>query len=119
MVGGLSRAYPFKGLARRPVVEERLGDVDLTLWFDTASRSAAAFDRRLGERTLGFRAAGPATFEDSATKSRWNLEGKCVAGPLEGQRLRPLHGLMAEWYGWYAHYPATTVWDGGRRGASK
>jgi len=119
VVGTESRAYPLKSLARSPVLEERLGGVELTLWFDIASRSAAAFNRRLDKTQLTFGPAGPAHFEDKRTKSRWTMEGVCISGPLTGKRLTPLHGLLSEWYGWYAHYPSTSVWDGKKPGGSK
>lgn len=110
VVGDEQRAYPFKHLRRHPLVEERLADVDLTVWFDPDSRSAAAFDRRLEGRLLSFVQSGAGQFEDEQTHSRWNMDGTCVSGDLAGRRLRPLHGLMSEWYGWFANYPETTLW---------
>jgi hypothetical protein len=110
VVDGEARAYPFSELRRRPVVEEPLGEVPATIWFDRTSRSAGAFDRRLGERILSFEMRDDGRIEDRDTGSGWNLEGECRSGPLEGGKLEPLHGLMAEWYAWFAHHPRTTVW---------
>jgi hypothetical protein len=110
VVGETARAYPFADLPA--VVEETVGGVAVTVWFDAASRSVAAFERD----EHSFAALPEGLREDRATKSRWNMEGECVAGPLRGERLEPLHGLMAEWYGWAAHYPRTTVWR--RRGSA-
>ena len=105
MVGGKARAYPFERLAGTPLVQE--GDV--TVWFDPASRSAAAFDRSLdGKRATFERVAG--VIRDSETKSTWTMDGRCVDGSRKGAQLTPLHGLMSEWYGWSASYPETSVW---------
>ena len=87
-----------------------LGGAPVAVWFDPASRSANAFDCRLEGRRLSFRSLGRGVFEDRATGDRYNMDGECVAGPGKGRRLRPVFGLMAEWYGWFAHHPGTTVW---------
>jgi hypothetical protein len=110
VVGETARGYPFARLAAAPVVEERVGDVEATVWFDAASRSAAAFDRRLGERLLSFSFSEPGRLRDAGTGSTWDMEGRCTAGALAGSALRPLRGLTTEWYGWYAAYPRTTLW---------
>jgi hypothetical protein len=104
VVKGSARAYPFDRMPA--VIDERVADTPATVWFDRQSRSAAAFDR--GRHS--FAVVSPGLREDKETKSRWNMDGQCVAGPLKGKRLTPLHGLMAEWYGWFAHHPGTSVW---------
>jgi hypothetical protein len=111
VVGGAARAYPFEHLRRDPVVEESIAGVPVSVWFDRWSRSANAFDRRLGDRTLTFSHAGRGRFEDRESGSRFDMDGQCVAGPLRGERLEPVFGLMAEWYGWFANHPLTTVWS--------
>lgn len=109
--GGAARAYALDALARRPVVEERVGGQAVTVWYDAASRSAAAYLPRVGERRLTFETAGPGRKRDRETESLWNMDGQSVGGPLRGERLEPAQGLMSEWYGWYASHPETTVWS--------
>lgn len=111
--GGVARAYPYARLAKGTgVVEETVGGVPLTVWFDARQRSAAAFDARLDGRTLAFTRVeqdGTVRFRD-ASGSLWNLEGEAVAGTLRGRRLARPTSLLTEWYGWFAHFPATTIW---------
>lgn len=111
LVGRTARAYPFERLRAKPVIEERIGGVEATVWFDGTSRSAGAYDRKLQDRTLTFRRIGPGTFQDAQTKSRWSMEGTCTSGPLKGAQLERLRGTMSEWYGWYASYPETTLYE--------
>ena len=97
------------GAALPAVAQKPAGDV--TVWFDRASRSAAAYDRTLDGRTLSFEAddGQPGSVVDEDTGSRWSMEGVCIAGARKGRRLRRVRGLMSEWYGWYASYPSTTM----------
>ena len=102
--------YPLERLAEQPVVEETVGGKDITVWFDTASRSAAAFYRRTGEWHFRFRLVAPGVLEDEQTRSRWSMEGLCTEGKLRNLQLPRVRGLLSEWYGWYANYPHTTLW---------
>lgn len=109
VVEGRSRAYPIDRMRRHPVVAEVVAGVPATIWFDPKSRSAAAFDARIGDVTCSFRMRGPGVLEDERTGSRFNMEGECTAGDLAGARLTPLFGLLAEWFAWYPHHPRTTI----------
>jgi hypothetical protein len=110
VIAGSQRAYPFKRLEEARVVQERVGGVEVTVWFDARSRSAAAFDRRLGGTTHAFVRDEAGVLRDRGTQSRWTMDGTCVEGALKGAQLEPLHGLMSEWYGWYALHPKTSIW---------
>ncbi len=105
-----ARAYPFKHLEQTPVVEEELEGVPISVWYDAVSKSGAAYNRRVGGKTLRFRPGGAGEMQDVQTKSIWSMDGVCVRGPLKASRLTPVFGSQAEWYGWYANYPDTTVW---------
>lgn len=108
--GAARRAYPLARLAQgEGVVEETVGGVPTTVWFDASSRTAVAFDARLdgGARSFERRDGG---FFERGTANRFDLEGRCVAGERTGQRLARVESLLAEWYGWFAHHPDTTVW---------
>jgi len=109
-VGGVTRAYAFDDLAHRGVVEESVNGVDVTVWFDEASRSAGAFRRNVGELTFSFSVDERGVRTDRETSSVWNMEGTCVGGQSSELQLVPLRGLMAEWYGWVANHPKTSLW---------
>ena len=110
VVEGRARAYPYLRLAKAPIVEETLGAMPVTVWFDATSRSAAAFDRRLRGTLHSFARDEAGVVRDRATRSRWTMDGTCVEGELEGAQLTPLRGLMSEWYGWFALHPKTSIW---------
>lgn len=111
-VGEVARAYPLARLAAGPgVVEEEVGGLPVTVWMGAGERSAAAFERRLDGRTLSFERVGEARFRARDDGSLFDLEGRCVEGPRTGRALARVEQLLAEWYGWFAHHGATSVWQ--------
>lgn len=113
-VEGQARAYPYAALAKAPdVVQETVGATPLVAFYTPQPQTGAAFDRRLDGRTLDFtRVLGaPSLFTDKQTHSQWTVEGRGVAGPLAGRQLTRLVSLQAEWYGWSAYFPQTTVYS--------
>jgi hypothetical protein len=113
-LGGQARAYPFSVLNQEPVVNDRVADLPVAIFFDEATASATVFDRRLEGRD------GPLTFEqgsapgrvqDLETKSEWNkLTGTAVSGPLEGAQLNQVPITYAFWFGWIDYHPESTVY---------
>lgn len=48
---------------------------------------------------------------DVQTRSTWRVDGRAVAGPLSGKRLRPVKGAyIAYWFAWAAFQPETEIW---------
>ena len=112
-VEGKPRAYPFDALEKASgVVQETFGTTPVAALYMPASKAAAAYDRRLDGATLDFVPAPdqPDLFQDRGTGSQWTVEGQCVSGPLKGKQLARLFSLQAEWYGWSAYFPATTIY---------
>jgi hypothetical protein len=71
-----------------------------------------AFERAVGGRTLVFRALDDGMgLEDTETKSRWDITGRAVSGPLAGQTLRFVSSGIEKWYAWAAGNPDTEVYD--------
>lgn len=108
-VGPEARAYPLARVAATAgVVEETVAGVPVTVWYEADARTAVAFDARLDGRTRTFERRRAGVFERD-TGSRFDADGRCVDGSLLGRRLERLPSLLTEWYGWFAHHPATTI----------
>ena len=70
--------------------------------------SAAVFRPIVDGKRLVFELEGDA-FVDRATSSRWNLFGRAISGPLQGQSLEPIeHGVYYA-FAWYAFRPQTEL----------
>ncbi|WP_457633064.1 DUF3179 domain-containing (seleno)protein, partial [Oceanithermus desulfurans] len=67
---------------------------------------------RLGGRELAFVWDG-AGFVDLQTKSRWDLLGRAVAGPLAGKRLERVAHDNTLWFAWAAFFRNTRVYGTG------
>ena len=56
----------------------------------------------------------PGTNEDSLTDENgaaWQVTEDALVGP-DGERLERLAGHLAYWFGWYAFYPRTEIYEG-------
>lgn len=84
----------------------------IVVFFDAGSRTAAAFRRSLGARTLRFVAASSRqiTARDTATGSSWRLDGQAVAGALQGRALEPVNFHTGAWYAWAVYFPNTSIY---------
>jgi hypothetical protein len=123
--------YPFSRLAREAPVDDRIprggaaGLRPIVVLFDPKLVSpldgpevslgrevgtAAVFDRRLGERTLTFtRGPSRGRFRDRETGSVWGMDGKAIAGPLRGRRLRQVTSNDEFWFAAAAFYPEAKI----------
>ena len=48
-------------------------------------------------------------FEDLETKSRWDVAGRCVAGPLKGWTLEWVDSVQVKWFAWSVEHPDTSI----------
>jgi len=130
-IGELPVAYSFPLLQQARVVNDRVGDVDIVIFWQAGAASALdqsdidssrdvgmalMFERRLDSgRTLSFFHDGDGFF-DHETGSRWTILGEANAGPLAGAKLRQSHAATHFWFAWAAFHPATLL-DGGAPGS--
>ena len=118
-------AYSFLLLQQAHVVNDRVGDVDIVVFWQAGAASALdqsdidssrdvgmalMFERRLDSgRTLSFFHDGNG-FVDYETGSRWTILGEAVAGPLKaGTKLRQTHAATHFWFAWAAFHPTTLL----------
>lgn len=126
---GRQMAFEYEDLARRAedghaVEQTRVGGQDVVVFWKrgTASAldqpkiatsrdvgSATAYEPRSRGRLLHFEAA-PDGFVDVETRSRWDLFGRAVDGPLRGARLRAVPAVDHLWFSWAAFFPDTEIY---------
>ncbi len=117
-------AAPFSELAKTHVAQGEAGGRPFVVFWAAGVASAvdagriprgrdvgatAAFDRRLGDRTLTFEWRD-GEYRDAETGSSWDFAGRATRGPLEGEHLVPIAHGNHFWFAWAAFRPDTEVW---------
>ena len=92
---GAEKAWPLEDFAERRVINDRVGDLDVVLIGDAATRTVRAY-RSEGRR---FEAGSDPT-SLSAAGATWQVEEAALIGP-DGQ-LERLPGHIAYWFAWQA-----------------
>lgn len=118
-------AYPFSFLAEMQIVNDRIEDADVVVFFDDGTLSAfvdgkqadqivgstTMFNRNVDGQTLTF-ALKADGITDIETRSTWSLLGVAESGPLEGKRLEPVLHANHFWFAWAVFEPDTEIRDG-------
>ncbi len=109
--GGLVRAYPIQVLTWHEIVNDRLGDLPVTVTFCPLCNTAIAFDRRFDDRVLDFGTTGRLHYSnlimyDRQTETWWQqATGEAIAGLYAGSRLRFVPLAMVSWEDFKAAFP--------------
>lgn len=109
------RAYPMKAFkGKTGVVNDRVGTAPVAVFFLADSETMNAVSPVVDGQTLTLEARktshGKTVFYDKETRTRWNIEGRAVDGPLAGRQLRRLDNHMSQWYGWVSYFPHTSIY---------
>jgi len=128
-VGDEAVVVPFSRLRKDPVAQFEVAGTPVVVVFKDGVASAlddaeiaksedagtsAAFDRRLGGRTLDFELRGDAVV-DRQTQSTWDITGRAVAGPMKGRRLRSVRHDQQFWFALAAFLPDARILAGTER----
>ena len=106
-----ARVYPLRWLSDAgAVIEDEIGPTPVVIIHRPGTLSAAAFDRRIGDRVLGFASGDDQAVRDTATGSYWNRQGQATAGPLAGASLRFVPSAVEEWFAFAAAHPGAGIW---------
>lgn len=120
-----SIAYPYETLSSLSVINDRVGEEEIAVFWSAGTSSAldagiiaegrdvgtaSAYSRVLDGETLSFIRDGE-NIIDEQTGSTWNVLGQAVSGELEGQQLSPIVSVNHFWFSWAAFKPETRVYQ--------
>ena len=121
----VSKVYPYSVVSEKEVINDVHEGRPLVIFFKGNTLSPLderqiSKSRKIGSATVYSREVEEGkvlTFEktaegikDKETGSTWNIQGKCVAGPMEGQNLPPLiHGDHFA-FAWFAFHENAVVY---------
>ena len=121
-----SVAVPFSVLAQEPVVHLEVGGKDLVFFYKGGTGSAldrveiaegrdvgavGVFRPVVGERPLTFDARD-GVFVDRETGSEWDIFGRAITGPLQGERMEPVPHRAQFWFAWAVYRPEALLYVG-------
>jgi hypothetical protein len=114
-IRGEAKAYPLSALREARIVNDNVGGTPVLIVHQPASDTTTAFEARLKDRTLRFRAvdAEASKLVDLETNSSWNSYGLCLSGLLKGSQLKPLILVPEFWFAWSEFQPKTRVYSPG------
>jgi hypothetical protein len=115
--GDQTTAYPFLTMPSRAVINDEIAGLNLVVIYDAANRTALPYDRTVNGQVLSFYQVDsssdlPLELMDVETRSRWDMRGRAVEGPLEGSQLQQVPAYNSMWFAWSTYWPDTAVWDG-------
>lgn len=110
-------AFPFGVLDQLgpvAVVPATSGAGLVVVFWDRARQAAVAHYPRIGELHLSFEVRGGAIV-DVQTGSAWSVDGRAVAGPLQGERLEMVpEAFVSFWFAWASFHPTALLWEPAR-----
>lgn len=121
---GLGGAFSLDLLRENQVLNEKLGEIPVALFWKTGTASAldsssiadgrdigttGVFSAQIEDKILTFSVIEDGLFSDQETGSTWDIFGEALEGPLEGSRLTPLPHHDTFWFAWAAFVPDTEI----------
>jgi len=118
------RLYPFSAFGRAGLLHDQLGDLPLVIFYrknllsvldnrkiaeSRSIYSAIAYDRRLQGEVLDFIIAS-GEIVDEQTRSKWDIFGRAVTGPLKGEQLKAVDNGVHFAFAWLAFNPESEIY---------
>jgi hypothetical protein len=114
-LGGEARAYPVHLLEFHQIVNDVLGGAPVAVTFGPLAAAPLAFHRKLDGRVLTLGVSGLLynsnfLMYDRETESLWSqFEGRAIAGPLAGKRLRRIRVRQETTATWLSRFPGAKI----------
>ncbi len=108
--GAAAKAYPLEILFRERVVNDTIGREEVVLVADRETGSVRSYARQGRDFAEG---PSPLTLVEPASRVLWKIEEEALRA--EAADLAPLPrvpGHRAYWFGWYAFFPETMLYEG-------
>lgn len=123
--GDQQKAYPYSITQSEKIINDEIAGEPIVVIHIEGARSAldaseisesrkdgstGAFHRTVNGQTLTFRVDG-SSIRDKETDSVWDITGKAISGPLEGEQLEPL--IFGDYFAfaWLVFWPETEIFN--------
>jgi hypothetical protein len=107
-----SKAYDWNNLINKEIIEDSLPGIPVLLALENDSASFHVWSRNVNGKELHFEKNKRSnTLIDDNTHSLWNMNGKCITGPLKGEQMKTLQAYQEFWHSWKTFHPNTMIYD--------
>jgi hypothetical protein len=111
---GIAKAYPIQLIGYHHQVVDTIANTPVMVTYCTVCRTGRVFHPIVNGNVEQFRLVGMdhfnAMFEDATTKSWWaQATGKCIAGPLKGNKLKEFPSEQLRLDAWLKKYPTSDI----------
>lgn len=106
-VGDDFRAYPLDENEELRVLDDELGGHPVVVVLDGTEDFGLAWSAVVNGEARAFSVDDGVLVDDRGT--RWDMTGRGVDGPDEGEQLEFVTSFVTEWYGWAAYHPTTEI----------
>jgi len=107
IIEGFPKAYPLKHLKRAPVVNDIFRNNNLVILSDAKKLTVRVYERR--EHKFSELASTDSLID--AQGDEWQISEEALELKTKKIRLSRLPGHLAYWFGWYAFFRDTEVWE--------
>ena len=108
-----SAAFDFLSLIDHNVLQDSVGDIPVMIVLQKDSVTFHAWDSSIDTLALTFTFDGETnTLIDKETNSVWGMDGLCIEGDLEGEKLKPIQAYEEYWHSWKSFHPETKRVEG-------
>jgi len=109
-IDGVARAYDWKQLQKRNIVQDTLADTPLVLVAEPNGSAAMVYDRRVQGNELEFELAEDG-LRDTTTGSSWTYWGQCTDGPMVGEQLTQVQSYQQYLRAWISFHEGSTFYN--------
>jgi len=109
-VNGQAKAYDWRRLFKKKVLNDEVNHQSLLLGIEKDSLSFHAYSSTLNGKTLHFKLDTTGNLTDNETASIWDWNGLATAGALKGAKLTRIQAYQEYWHSWKHFHPGTLFW---------
>jgi hypothetical protein len=110
VVNGQAKAYDWRHLFKKRLVNDNINKTSLLLTLEKDSATYHAFDSSLNGKALHFDLNPTGQLVDKETASVWDWDGLSTAGTLKGSRLTKIQSYQEYWHSWKYFHPESALW---------
>jgi len=110
IVNGQAKAYDWRRLFKKRIVNDQVDKTPLLLTIEGDSLTYHAFNSTVSGKPLHFKLDTAGRLTDQETASLWDWEGVSTSGALKGNHLDKVQAYQEYWHSWKHFHPNTLFW---------